>query len=91
MSLNPLKIATDGYLKRTTKAVLIIAVAGYLNFGGGPIPPTPISPSGNSAGSIGTAFKQIDKEELKKIRKRILKDDEELLFFIVKAIPKIIN
>lgn len=35
--LNPLKIATDGYLKRTTKAVLVIAVAGYLNFGGTPL------------------------------------------------------
>jgi hypothetical protein len=30
--LNPLKIATDGYLKRGAKAVLIIAVSGYLNY-----------------------------------------------------------
>lgn len=30
--LNPLKNATDGYLKRQTKAVLVIAVAGWLNF-----------------------------------------------------------
>ena len=92
--INPLKVATGGYLKRCTKAILIIAVAGYLNYGCGPvppIPPTPISPSGPSAGSIGAAFRQIDEEELKKVRKRILKDDEELLFFIVKAIPKIIN
>lgn len=44
MSLNSLKIATDGYLKRQTKAVLIIAVAGYLNFQGTPVPP-PISPA----------------------------------------------
>ena len=34
--INPLKVATAGYLKRGTKAVLIIAVAGYLNFGGTP-------------------------------------------------------
>ena len=34
--LNPLKIATDGYLKRTAKAVLVIAVSGYLSFGGTP-------------------------------------------------------
>lgn len=40
MSLNSLKIATDGYLKRTTKAALIIAVSGYLNFGGTPPIPT---------------------------------------------------
>lgn len=38
MSLNSLKIATAGYLKRGTKAALVIAVAGYLNFGGTPIP-----------------------------------------------------
>lgn len=39
MSLNSLKIASDGYLKRTTKAALIIAVSGYLNFG--TTPPIP--------------------------------------------------
>jgi|GEM_PF-2215661 len=37
--INSLKVATSGYLKRTTKAVLVIAVAGYLNFGGSPPPP----------------------------------------------------
>ena len=42
MNLNSLKIATDGYLKRTVKATLIIAVAGYLNFGADIIiPPNP--------------------------------------------------
>jgi len=38
--INPLKAATDGYLKRTTKAALIIAVSGYLNFGTTPPIPT---------------------------------------------------
>jgi hypothetical protein len=33
MSLNTLKIATDGYLKRTTKTTLVIGVSGYLNYG----------------------------------------------------------
>lgn len=39
MSINPLKVASAGYLKRTAKAALIISVAGYLNFGGTPTPP----------------------------------------------------
>lgn len=30
--INPLKIATSGYLKRTSKAALVIAISGYLNF-----------------------------------------------------------
>ena len=45
MSLNSLKIATSGYLKRQTKAALIIAVSGYLNFQEIPVPPTPPTPS----------------------------------------------
>ena len=53
MSLNSLKIATDGYLKRTSKAVLIIAVAGYLNYGGSPNPPSPPSGSGGGGGMMG--------------------------------------
>jgi hypothetical protein len=53
MSLNSLKIATDGYLKRGTKAVLIIAVAGYLNFTDvPPIPPTPPSGGGGGGGYV---------------------------------------
>ena len=41
MSLNSLKIASDGYLKRTTKVALIIAVSGYLNYADTtpPVPP----------------------------------------------------
>jgi len=38
--INSLKAASDGYLKRTTKAALIIAVSGYLNFGTTPPIPT---------------------------------------------------
>ncbi len=32
--ISPLSVVSDGYLS-TTKRVLVIAVAGYLNFGGG--------------------------------------------------------
>jgi len=64
--INPLKTATDGYLKRTTKAVLVIAVAGYLNFGGTP-PPNP-SNVGHSIleqnGGSGGNKEAKEKEEL---------------------------
>jgi len=66
MSLNSLKIATDGYLKRGTKAVLIIAVAGYLNFTDvPPIPPTP--PSGGGGGGYVSHYDE-NKERRDKIR-----------------------
>lgn len=55
MSLNSLKIATSGYLKRTTKAVLVIAVAGYLNFGSIP-PPNPNPPNVFNGGGGGGGF-----------------------------------
>jgi len=56
MSLNSLKIATDGYLKKSTKAVLVIAVSGYLNFGG--TPPVPVTPSGS--GPISNKYENVD-------------------------------
>lgn len=43
MGLNSLKIASGGYLKRTSKTALIIAVSGYLNYSDTPIS---LSPSG---------------------------------------------
>lgn len=81
MSLNSLKIATSGYLKRQTKAVLIIAVAGYLNFQG--IPPIPPPPSGGSSG--GWQLPRDDYYDDSK-KKRIEKDDEEIFKFIKKFI-----
>lgn len=87
--INPLKVATGGYLKRQTKAVLIIAVAGYLNFQGTPIPPIPPIPIRvQPSGIMGVAYYD-EAVEWRKLKKRILKDDEELLFFISKAITKI--
>lgn len=80
MSLNTLKIATDGYLKRQTKAVFIIAVAGYLNFTDvPPIPPTP--PSGG--GGAGNPYvKSYEKDELEKRKDRIKRNEQEWLLFI---------
>ena len=77
MSLNSLKIATEGYLKRTTKAALIIAVSGYLNYSSGPIPPPTPKPKiySNSGAGVGIAHK---KEQLDKIRR----EDEEILTLI---------
>jgi hypothetical protein len=71
--LNPLKIATDGYLKRQTKAVLIIAVAGYLNFTD--VPPTP-PPSGGGSGYT-SHYNQEQRE--REDKKRIEIEDSELI------------
>ena len=74
MSLNSLKIATDGYLKRTSKAVLIIAVAGYLNYTD--VPPTPPSGGGGGGYTTSEAYKPNEQEER---RKRILIEDSILV------------
>jgi hypothetical protein len=85
MSLNPLKIATDGYLKRGTKAVLVIAVSGYLSFGGGGVPDL-----GNNLdsgdGFTKSEIAQSNNEALR--RKRIQADDEEV-FLIIQTFIKI--
>lgn len=87
MSLNSLKIATDGYLKRTAKAALIIAVAGYLNFGGG-ITPAPIKPQ-PMGGGMGIGYVKSQEKDWIEERKKILRDDEEVLYIIVKCLQKI--
>ena len=81
MALNSLKIATGGYLKRTTKAVLIIAVAGYLNYGGTP-PPTP--PTGGSGGMDYYPTK-VDNSKQQRERERenkILIEDSEIVAIV---------
>lgn len=78
MSLNSLKIATDGYLKRTTKAVLVIAVAGYLNYGG--TPPTP--PSGGGGGGQAPytwSNRTHEDEEKRKLEEQIKTENQDLL------------
>ena len=79
MSLNSLKIATEGYLKRAAKATLIIAVSGYLNYSSGPTPPpTPPKIYSNSGGSTGYGI-SYKKEQLDK---RIKREDEDILTII---------
>lgn len=92
MSLNTLKIATDGYLKRTSKAALIIAVSGYLNYTdvNPPIPPVfppstnyPSSKNQSSNWGIGD-FKEIEDvspESLKK-KKQINIEDSEIIAIV---------
>lgn len=67
--INPLSVASDGYLS-VTKRVLVIAVAGYLNFGGEPDPIVVIQPNRGGISSIdpiggGSArsVSDIDEEE----------------------------
>jgi hypothetical protein len=74
--INPLKVASAGYLKRTTKAVLVIAVAGYLNFGGGPAPPHGGS-GGGDISSINYNQHQNEETQRREILDRVLKDDED--------------
>ena len=47
--INPLKVASGGYLKRTTKVALIIAISGYLNYSDAPTPtPTVVAYQGDA-------------------------------------------
>lgn len=78
MALNSLKIATSGYLKRTSKAVLIIAVAGYLNYGG--TPPTP--PSGGGGGMDYYPTKLDNNKEQRERENKILIDDSEIVTIV---------
>lgn len=73
--LNPLKIATDGYIKQQTKAVLIIAVAGYLNF-------TTPSGGGSEADGYGVYGNDEYAEQVQQKRLRVAKDDKEWMLLI---------
>jgi len=92
MSLNSLKIATGGYLKRNTKAVLIIAVAGYLNFQGTPpIPPTPPpTPSGGGGYAPSRSRYTWEQQEEENERERI-KNNNEFIIEFLKTATNIIN
>lgn len=71
MALNTLKIATDGYLKRQTKAVLIIAVAGYLNF-------SAVVPTENrGGGGYQPTVAAVDKK-----REDLRRNEQEWMLFI---------
>jgi hypothetical protein len=87
MAINPLKVASAGYLKRQTKAVLIIAVAGYLNFQGTPpIPPTPPSGGGGGESSRYTWEQQEEDNRLERIE-----EDDRLMIECLKVLTNIIN
>ena len=73
--INPLKVATSGYLKRGTNAALVIAVAGYLSFGG------IVSPSVNENDTHdGIAKKELSRKPVSK--ERIAQDDDEVMLII---------
>ena len=93
MSLNSLKIASDGYLKRTTKAVLVIAVAGYLNFGGTPVPPNPPDPISNGGGGSYASSRKYtwEQQEEDKRKERIKKDNAFIMEFLRTATDIINN
>jgi hypothetical protein len=85
--INPLKAATAGYLKRGTKAVLIIAVAGYLNYGGSPEPPNPPSGGGGGGSSSGRYnYRDADKE----LREKILREDSEIIAIVELTLKTVI-
>ena len=71
--LNPLKIATDGYLKQQAKAVLIIAVAGYLNF---------TTPSGGGSDADGVYSNDEYAVQMQERKLRIKKKKKEWMVLI---------
>lgn len=77
--INPLKTATDGYLKRQTKVVLVIAVAGWLNFSSVP-PPNP--PSGGGGGGTSNYTHSHETKILEERKKRIQQNEKEWMLFI---------
>lgn len=91
MALNSLKIATDGYLKRTSKAALIIAVSGYLNYSDNPpIPPSPVYPSKthipsspSEGGAIGYDDSTISSDKISnELKRKIAIEDSEIIAIV---------
>ena len=85
--LNSLGIASDGYLKAASKKLLVIAVAGYLNFGGTPPPPPPTPDQGGQfVGGGGNPHTQerYDEHEIKhwEWKRKVMRDDDEFLTII---------
>lgn len=85
--VNPLKNATDGYLKRQTKAVLIIAVAGWLNYSA--VPPTP--PSGGGGGGQTYAHHRDNEKEQSEERLKKEREEKEMIVEFLKVATEIIN
>lgn len=91
MSLNSLKIATDGYLKRQTKAVLVIAVAGYLNFSSTPPPPQPSSADGYGGSYASTRHRYTWEEQEEEKRRELERQEELFIIEFLKTATNIIN
>lgn len=72
MALNSLKIATGGYLKRGTKAALVIAVSGYLNF-------AELPPQNQGGGGYYETSQELPREDNKL---RILREDSEIVAIV---------
>lgn len=86
--LNPLKIATDGYLKQTKKAALVIAVAGYLSFGVTPEPPI-ISDGGGYRGASMKDYEYSLDYKARQKKKQLLEEDN-IIMACIEAFVKII-
>lgn len=91
MALNSLKIATDGYLKRTSKAALIIAVSGYLNYSDSPpIPPSPVYPSNthipkshSEGGAVGYDDSTVSGDKIStELKRKIAIEDSEIIAIV---------
>lgn len=78
MAINTLKVATSGYLKRTTKVALVIAIAGYLNFTD--VPPSP--PSGGGGGGYTGRHYDNEQEQREKRNKEIEIEDSEIIAIV---------
>ena len=76
MAINPLQNASDGYLSCSAKKLLVIAVAGYLNFC------APV-PSGQTSIPIKDKHQGGGKEyRSNDTRDRLLREDDEVLTII---------
>ncbi len=78
--LNSLTTATDGYLGCATKRLLVIAVAGYLNFCGAPSPSADVFIKEELKG--GGKRIEIPKTQDEGKRLRLLREDDEILTII---------
>ena len=88
--INTLKVVSAGYLKITTKSVLIIAVAGYLNFGSTP-PPVPPSQSGDGFHGGGGSYYDREQKENEERLKRQVREEDEIIELVLQSFLKIIN
>lgn len=83
----PSRVTSQGRLGAVTKKVLTIAVFGYLNFGGTPIPPTP--PSGGGGGGY-TSYETV-KDNREEERKKKIEEDNKFIIEFLKTATDIIN